>query len=45
MDMIHSDFKKDFGNVDHGLLLAKVKAFGVTGKLGAWLGSVVLGRK
>ena len=34
VDMVYLDFAKAFDKVDHGILLHKVKDFGITGKLG-----------
>ena len=45
LDVIYLDFEKAFDKVDFGLLLAKLKALGITGKLGTWLGSFMIGRK
>ena len=36
-DMVYLDFSKAFDNVDHGILLHKLKALGITGNLGMWL--------
>ena len=36
VDMIYLDFSKAFDNVDHGVLLHKLKDLGITGKLGIW---------
>ena len=35
-DMVYLDFSKAFDKVDHGILLHKLKALGITGKLGVW---------
>ena len=37
VDMTCLDFSKAFDNVDHGILLHKLKDVGITGKLGIWL--------
>ena len=37
VDMVCLDFAKAFDNVDHGVLLHKIKTLGITGKLGVWL--------
>ena len=37
VDMVYLDFAKGFDNVDHGVLLHKIKTLGITGKLGVWL--------
>ena len=36
-DMIYLDFAKAFDKVDHSILLHKVKAIGIQGKLGIWI--------
>ena len=36
VDMVYLDFSKAFDKVDHGILLHKLKALGITGKLGVW---------
>jgi len=38
-DVIYLDFAKTFDKVDHGILLHKIKALGIGGKLGEWLHS------
>ena len=37
IDMIYLDFAKAFDKVDHNILLHKVKAIGIQGKLGIWI--------
>ena len=37
VDMIYLDDAKAFDKVDHGVLLNKLKPFGICGKLGEWL--------
>ena len=37
VDMVYHDFSKAFDKVDHGILLHKLKALGITGHLGIWL--------
>ena len=44
MHSIYLDFSKAFDVVDHGILLHKLKAVGVRGKLGCWLNSFLTGR-
>ena len=34
VDMVYLDFAKAFDKVDHGILLHKLKDFGITSKLG-----------
>ena len=36
VDMVYLDFSKAFDKVDHGILLHKLKSFGITGRLGVW---------
>ena len=36
VDMVHLDFSKVFDKVDHGILLHKLKALGITGNLVMW---------
>lgn len=44
-DLFYLDFAKAFDKVSHRLLLAKLKAKGVDGKLLAWIAGWLLGRK
>ena len=37
VDMVYLSFSKAFDKVDHGILLHKLKALGITGHLGIWL--------
>ena len=37
IDMIYLDFAKAFDKVDHNILLHKIKAIGIQGKLGIWI--------
>ena len=37
VDVIYLDFAKAFDKVDHGILLNKLKKFGINGKIGVWL--------
>ena len=37
VDMVYLDFSKAFDKVDHGLLLHKLRAVGITGNIGIWL--------
>ena len=36
VDMIYLDFSKAFDKVDHGIVLHKLRDFGITGNLGVW---------
>ena len=36
VDMVYLDFSKAFDKVDHGILLHKLKALGITRNLGMW---------
>ena len=44
VDMVYLDFAKTFDNVDHDVLLHKIKMLGITGKLGVWLYHFLTGR-
>ena len=44
IDMIYLDFAKAFDKVDHNILLHKVKALGIQGKLGTWIHSFLSNR-
>ena len=37
VDQIYLDFEKAFDKVDHGILLHKLRALGISGKLGLWI--------
>ena len=37
VDMVYLDFSKAFDKVDHGILLHKLRAVGITGNIGIWL--------
>ena len=43
-DMIYLDFAKAFDSVDHKILLAKLNAYGISGKLLSWLANYLSGR-
>ena len=43
--MIYLDYAKSFDKVDHGVLLNKLKTFGICGKLGEWLHSFLTNRR
>ena len=36
VDMIYLDLSKVFEKVDHGIVLHKLRYFGITGNLGVW---------
>ena len=44
IDAIYLDFAKAFDKVDQGLLLHKLKALGVKGKMGRWIQKFLTGR-
>ena len=37
VDMVYLDFSKAFDKVEHGMLLHKLRAVGITGNIGIWL--------
>ena len=37
IDMVYLDFSKAFDKVEHGILLHKLRAVGITGNIGIWL--------
>ena len=37
VDMVYLDFSKAFDKVDHGIILHKLRAVGITGNIGIWL--------
>ena len=45
VDVIYLDFEKAFDKVDIGVLIEKLKKYGVKGKLLAWIESFLRGRK
>ena len=45
VDMIYLDYAKAFDKVDHGVLLNKLKTFGICGKLCEWLHSFLTNRR
>ena len=45
VDMIYLDYAKAFDKVDHGVLLNKLKNFGICGKQGEWLHSFLTNRR
>ena len=44
VDSVYLDFAKAFDKVDHGVLLHKLKKFGVQGKVGTWLAKFLKNR-
>ena len=44
-DVIHLDFAKAFDKVDHGVLLRKLRALGVSGTILKWIGAFLSNRK
>ncbi|MCP4494602.1 MAG: reverse transcriptase family protein, partial [Gammaproteobacteria bacterium] len=44
-DVIYLDFSKAFDKVDHGLLLRKLKFYGIKGKLFTWIKEFLTNRK
>ena len=44
-DVLYLDFSKAFDKVDHKILLKKIQAFGIRGKLYDWIASFLTGRK
>ena len=45
MDVVYLDFSKAFDVVDHHILLRKLKAIGISGKIGMWISNFITGRK
>ena len=45
IDVIYLDFAKAFDKVDHPILLAKLRALGIGGQVGSWLGSFLVDRE
>ena len=45
VDVVYLDFFKAFDRVDHKILLEKLLAIGISGKLLAWIGMFLIGRK
>ena len=45
VDAIYLDFAKAFDKCDHGVILHKLRHFGITGKLGIWLHSFLTKRQ
>ena len=44
VNVVYTDFEKCFDKIDHGVLLRKMKKLGITGKLGEWIESFLVGR-
>ena len=44
-DILYLDFAKAFDSVDHGILLDKLKSFGISGHLFNWFADYLTGRK
>ena len=45
VDIIYLDFSKAFDKCDYGILLKKIKALGIKGRLGRWIHSFLKNRK
>lgn len=45
VDVIYLDYEKEFDNVPHGRLLAKLEHIGIRGDLLLWIGSFLAGRE
>ena len=44
VDSVYLDFAKAFDKVDHGVLLHKLRTFGICGKVGTWLAGFLRNR-
>ena len=44
-DVVYIDFSKAFDKLDFSILMKKLKRFGITGKVGKWIMSFLMGRK
>ena len=44
LDVVYLDFAKAYDKIDHCTLLHKVRALGIEGPLGSWVGSFILDR-
>ena len=44
VDIIYLDFSKAFDRVDHGIVLHKLRNFGISGNLGIWFYQFLTGR-
>ena len=45
VDMIYLDYSKAFDSVPHRRLIAKLQAYGIQGKMNAWISNFLIGRK
>lgn len=45
VDSIYLDFSKAFNKCDHTVIMKKLKAFGITGKVGVWIGNFLRNRQ
>ena len=45
VDMIYLDYSKAFDSVPHRRLIAKLQAYGIQGKMDAWISNFLIGRK
>ena len=45
LDSVYIDFAKAYDKVDHGILLPKIKAIGITRKIGRWIMNFLTGRE
>ena len=45
LDCIYLDFSKAYDKVDHGILLHKLRAMGISGKIGRWIMNFLLQRR
>jgi len=43
-DVVYFDFSKAFGSVSHTIVVLKLEAYGITGKLLVWFRSFLMGR-
>ena len=45
VDVIYLDFAKAFDEVDHGILLNKLKKIGINGNIGVWIHNFLSNRQ
>ena len=45
VDAIYLDFAKAFDKCDHGVIMHKLRSYGITGKLGLWIYNFLIKRK